>query len=159
MNRREYFTTIHAVMIVCPACSTTGEIECTLDARRMRDDGFELRDGAWYGLCQSCREARVDASNAEYEALVRAAAQLTRAGHKVGPLCPIEIPAGEGFGREGERRFGFWCVSGNFTDDGFERFRTTAAAIVERLNADRGVGLVFNVNGAGTQAILHGGVD
>lgn len=48
---------------------------------------------------QRCREAQVEASNAEYEALVRAAAQLTRAGHKASPLSFIEIPAGEGFRR------------------------------------------------------------
>lgn len=161
MNRTRYFTsnTTATVLVICPKCSTSDEVEHELDPRSMREDGFELRDGAWYGLCPRCREAQVEASNAEYEALVRAAAQLTRAGHQASPLSFIEIPAGEGFRREGETRYGFWCVSGCYTDAGFERFRATAAAIVRRLNEDRGTGLVFNTNVQGTQAILHGVVD
>lgn len=161
MNRRDTFTrsSTHAVLIVCPKCSTTDEIEHDVDPRSMRADGFELRDGAWTGLCPRCRAEKIEASNAEYEAIVRASAQLTRAGHKCGPLAHIRIPEGEGFRREGELLFGFWCVSGCYTDAGFERFRRTASTIVARLNEDRGLGLVFNTNVQGTQAILHGVVD
>lgn len=159
-NRRRYVEgTTEALLLICPACSTSRELTAPIDGRALREDGCELRDGAWYGLCESCEAAHTDASNAEYEALVRASVELGKCGHNTGPLAFIDIPKGEGFAREGERWFGFWAVSGCFTDAGFDRFRRSAAAIAENLNRNRGTRLLVNVNATGTQAIVHGSVD
>lgn len=159
MNLRQYFeSTTREVLIVCPVCSTTRELEAPIDSAAMRKIGFELVDDAWTARCEGCETKHVAASNAEYESLARAAAQIGKID-KAGPLAHIEIPTGEGFEHEGELLFGFWAVSGHFTDDSFERFRRTAWLIVEQLNEDRGTRLLVNVNADGTQAIVHGIVD
>ena len=159
MSQRQFFqSTRRDILLLCPKCSSTHEIDGPINAEKMREHGFELVDSAWTGLCEECYGERVDASNAEFEALAIAAAQLGRID-KVSPLAQIEIPAGEGFEHEGETLFGFWAVSGNWTDASFERFRRTARLIVDLINEDRGTELLVNVNGAGTQAIVHGVVD
>lgn len=100
--------------------------------------------------------ARVATANAEYEALVCAAAEIGRID-SAGPLAEITIPPLEGFAHEGQDRLGFWAVSADWSDNSFERFRRTAEAIVGRLNDDHGTRIVVNVNAAGTQAIVHCG--
>ncbi len=156
--RNFYEGTTRDILFTCPACSTSSEIpDQPLDTRTLEADGFKLVDGAWSGLCEDCK-AKADADNAEYDAIVRAAAELGRLGH-VSPLTTIDIPAGEGFRREGEKHFGFWAVSGDFTDAGFERFASMARSIVDSLNRDRGTAIFLNINPAQTQAIVHGVID
>lgn len=98
---------------------------------------------------------KVVASNAEYEALACAAAEIGRID-SAGPLTEITIPPLEGFDHEGQTRLGFWAMSAAWSDNSFERFRLTAEAIVGTLNRDHGTRIVVNINDAGTQAIVHG---
>lgn len=143
----------------CSKCSGTFQVEGSIvEHRTMVEVGLALVDGVWTGLCEPCERARVETSNDEYQALVRAAAQISRIDN-VGSLSEIRIPPDEGFSHEGETRFGFWVASRGWSDASFERFRRTANAIVERLNEDRGTLLLVNVNDRGTQAIVHGIVD
>lgn len=159
MNHREYFTdSSRKVVACCSDCSSTWEFDGPVERAKLTGVGFTLVDGAWTGLCTPCKEKRIDASNAEYEALVRATAELGRVAI-VGPLTTIEIPTAEGFDREGEKHFGCWTVSNEFTDVGFERFVSMAEAIVANINRNRGTELLLNLNGSRTQAILHGIVD
>jgi len=145
MSLRNFFEgTTRDILFTCPTCSSSNEIpDQPLDTRALEADGFKLIG---------------DADNAEYDALVRAAAELGRLGH-VSPLTTIDIPAGEGFRREGEKHFGFWAVSGDFTDAGFERFASMARSIVNSLNRDRSTAILLNINPAQTQAIVHGVID
>ncbi len=167
MNQGEFIGTRRQIILVCPACSTTQETEGPIDRSGMKTRGFNLVNGAWTELCPSCEEKRTAASNAEYEALVRAARELSRV-HKVGallfrggdpnvgPLGWITIPEDEGFDRAGERHFGFWAAPGDYSDGGFERFERTAHLIVDNLNGNRGTALLVNINLDHTQAIVHG---
>lgn len=149
-------TTTQVLLYICPDCSTSEETPAApVAAHLLREQGFEFHDGAWYGRCEDCRDKHTEAANAEYEALARAAAQLGRI-HNAGPLAEIQVPPAEGFHHEGERHFGFWAISGDLTDAGFDRFRRSAAFIVAELNSARGTGLVVNINTSGTQAIVHG---
>ncbi len=164
MNRlRNYFEgTTRDILFTCPACSTSNEIpDQPLDTRTLEADGFKLVDGAWSGLCEDCKAKAGDADNTEYDAIVRAASELGRL-HRVSPLMTIDIPTGEGFDREGERRFGFWAVPGYTVTGGSSHFRTAAVSVCESINrkmgwsATPGTGLMVNINDTGTQAIIHG---
>ena len=145
MSLRNFFEgTTRDILFTCPTCSSSNEIpDQPLDTRALEADGFKLIG---------------DADNAEYDALVRAAAELGRVAN-VSPLAVIEIPEAEGFRHEGETRFGFWAVSGDFTDAGFERFASMARSIVNSLNRDRSTAILLNINPAQTQAIVHGIID
>lgn len=156
MNDLEGFFegTTRDILFTCPVCSTSNEIpDQPLDTRTLEADGFKLIDGAWSGPCEDCKAKRGDAANAEYDALVRAAAELGTV-HSVSPLMTIEIPAGEGFALEGERHFGFWAVPGYGGGSG--TFCRNLREIVGELNRDRGTALLDNINDTGTQAIIHG---
>jgi hypothetical protein len=143
-------------LIICPDCSTSETYWGTAEPVEGGPGGFTLVDGAWTGRCPECRAKRVDASNAEYEALVRAAAELGRVAN-VGPLSCIEIPVGEGFWLAGERVFGFWAIMG--VAETPTLFTRNVRAIVGNLNLNRGITLLDNVSDTGTQAIVHGVVD
>ncbi len=148
--------TTRDILFTCPACSSSSEIpDQPLDTRTLEADGFELVDGAWTGLCETCKAERGDADNAEYDAIVRAAVELVGVAN-VGPLRSIEVPAAEGFSCGGETHFGFWTASGDFTDAGFERFARMASGILDDINRDRGTALLVNFNADRTQAIVHG---
>ncbi len=152
-------TTTREITACCPECTSTFQMEeAMVEHRTMVESGYVLIHGVWTGRCLTCEFERCEAANAEYQALVRAAAQIGRV-HVVSPLTNIGIPTGEGFDREGEKRFGFWAVSGDMTDRGFEMFRLVAASIVRNINDDRDVELVVNINGSKTLAIVHGIVE
>ncbi len=159
-SQRDFFeSTERGTLIVCPGCSSSEDFFGVITPSKMEEDGYELVDGVWTGLCSACELKRTEASNAEYEALVRASRELCRCHHQAGPFDVIEIPVDEGFELEGEKHFGFWAICGDFSDGGFERFRHAALTIVANLNSNRGTELLVNTNGAGTQAIVHGIVD
>ena len=159
-RQRDFFeSTERGTLVICPGCSTSEDFFGVITPSEMQEDGYAIVDGAWTGLCESCETQRADASNAECEALVRAAKELGRCHHKAGPLNMVEIPVDEGFELEGEKHYGFWAISGDYSDGGFERFRHAADTIVANLNSNRSTELRVNVNGAGTQAIVHGIVD
>lgn len=158
LTRREYFEgTTEEILAVCRECSTTWELG-HVNGQELRDAGFELVDTAWTGLCQACEEKQTDASNAEYEALVRAHAELGRVHHTSHPAT-VEIPAGLGLELEGRKRFGFWVVAADGSPDGRERFGQNVRRIVGNLNANRGTNLLDNLADDGRQALVHGLVD
>lgn len=160
LSRSEYFEgTTRTIVFTCPKCSSSEEIpEQPLDTRQLEADGFKLVDGAWTGLCEDCQAGRVDASNAEYEALIRAAAQICRIG-KTGPLANIQIPEVDGFGFPGQQLFGFWAISHAWDTKAWATFVRSARLIVRTINENRGTELVVNINSGGTQMIVHGIVD
>ena len=143
-------TSGRALVAFCSTCNTSWELGF-VDHRDMPARGFVLIEGAWTGLCESCA---FGASDAEYEALVTAAAVLSLV-HTVGPLSMITIPEGEDFSRPGETVFGFWAVV-DHGNGAAERFRKAAHAIVDDLNKTRGTELLVNLNDTGTQAVVHG---
>ncbi|MCP4871601.1 MAG: hypothetical protein GY898_23070 [Proteobacteria bacterium] len=151
-------TTRQETLAVCRQCSTSWAIDVPVDPELVAEEGFELVDGAWTGLCESCQEKKVDASNAEYEALARAAAELGRL-HHVSPMAAMVIPEAEGFELEGSGVFGFWAFAADLTDDGRARFGETLKAVVGNLNLNRGTSLVDNLGANGRQAIVHGVLD